>query len=497
MNLNGLPIRGTNNYKGFVTIGTDVTEGLTTTLKAVGDGNGGYSPLQLSTTQVAVVNAISGAYKGLSIINTSYTDNGFAALLFENTNVSYNAVSARIASNVGSGGVNPTLEFWTANAAKTITLAGVIDKNQNWVIGTTSASARLHVRGDGTNPIARFESSAGANFFTINNSGQTIWGSAGANEPYIVNYNGTSTESSTGQSLRIRQRANTGSTGNTLIQYWADGLFSGTTSGTAISHEFVSSGFLGSGAGNANYRHSTHAYTINNSAAQTGTATGIFLNATETALNGMTHNLMDLQAGGVSKFKVASNGVVSNVAAYQVSSSGYYGVGGGSYIAFPSDGNATLSAWSGGWSLLRFGGTTNAFPAIKRNSAAIDFRLADDSGYTSINVGGAALNGVNGYIAINNSLTIDSSLRALRTDPGSSPFFISTDEVGVGSNTTFASAIFAVTSTTRGFLPPRMDDAAVRAITTPEEGLVVFNTTISHFCVYQGGNWVRMSHSPM
>jgi hypothetical protein len=177
-------------------------------------------------------------------------------------------------------------------------------------IGTTTPTSRLQVKGDGTNPIARFESSAGANLFLINNSGQVIFGSAGANEPYFVNYNGTSTESVAGQSLRIRQRANTGSTGNTLIQYWADGLFSGTTSGIALSHEFLSSGFSGA-AGSANYRNLSIGYTINNSGAQTGTATGIFLNATETALNGQTHNLLDLQVGGSSKFKVNNVGAIS------------------------------------------------------------------------------------------------------------------------------------------------------------------------------------------
>jgi hypothetical protein len=33
---------------------------------------------------------------------------------------------------------------------------------------------------------------------------------------------------------------------------------------------------------------------------------------------------------------------------------------------------------------LQFGGTTNAFPAIKRNGTSIDFRLADDSGFCNI-----------------------------------------------------------------------------------------------------------------
>jgi hypothetical protein len=64
-------------------------------------------------------------------------------------------------------------------------------------------------------------------------------------------------------------------------------------------------------AGATNPRPFNVLYTINNSGAQTGTATGIFLNATETALNGMAHNLMDLQVGGSSKMSVNNLGAIA------------------------------------------------------------------------------------------------------------------------------------------------------------------------------------------
>ena len=77
-------------------------------------------------------------------------------------------------------------------------------------------------------------------------------------------------------------------------------------SGTVNS--FIQTSSFVAAAGSANYRSLSLNYTINNSGAQSGTATGIFLNATETALNGMAHNLLDLQVGGVSKFRVSRNG---------------------------------------------------------------------------------------------------------------------------------------------------------------------------------------------
>lgn len=135
-----------------------------------------------------------------------------------------------------------------------------------------------------------------------------------------------------------------------------------------------------------------------------------------------------------------------------------------------ADGNIVLSNTAGSsFGILKLGGTTASFPAIKRSGAGIDFRLADDSNYCNLVA--------NSYFGYGQTLT-----------------------TGNGSFGTFspnASAQLDVVSTTKGFLPPRMTDAQARAIATPAEGLVVYNTTISHLCCYQGGAWVKFSHSPM
>ena len=69
--------------------------------------------------------------------------------------------------------------------------------------------------------------------------------------------------------------------------------------------------------------------------------------------------------------------------------------------------------------------------------------------------------------------------------------------IGKGSTAAVASSILELSSTTKGFLPPSMTTAQINAISTPAEGLIAYNTTISHLCVYQGGAWVRINHSPM
>jgi hypothetical protein len=209
-NLSGVKIRGTNNYKGLMTIGETITEGLTTTLKVVGDGMGGYSPLQLSTKEIG--------------------------------------------------------------ANKTVAL------------------------------------------------------SAGATNEQLFNLS----------------------------------------------------------------------YTINNSGAQTGTFTGILMNATETALNGMAHNLMDLRIGGVSRFLITTSGGI-------VATQGYhYGLGfivqgsqgliklehpvsGAVRIRTSGEGKLLLSGdVSTMFDLLQFGGTSNAYPALKRNGATLEVVTADGLGTAAI-----------------------------------------------------------------------------------------------------------------
>ena len=51
-------------------------------------------------------------------------------------------------------------------------------------------------------------------------------------------------------------------------------------------------------------------------------------------------------------------------------------------IFAPSDGVMRITNWAGNdFSRIQFGGTTSSFPALKRNSTALETRLADDSAY--------------------------------------------------------------------------------------------------------------------
>jgi hypothetical protein len=60
-----------------------------------------------------------------------------------------------------------------------------------------------------------------------------------------------------------------------------------------------------------------------------------------------------------------------------------------------------------------------------------------------------------------------------------------------------ASALVEIRSTTKGFLQPRLTTAQILAITTPAEGLQVYNTDLHVICFYDGTGWKKVSHSNM
>ena len=67
-------------------------------------------------------------------------------------------------------------------------------------------------------------------------------------------------------------------------------------------------------------------------------------------------------------------------------------------------------------------------------------------------------------------------------------------QVGIGTATPDASAKLDITSTTQGFLPPRMDSTQRNAIASPATGLTIYNTTIKAFEVYNGTKWYSTVH---
>jgi len=62
-------------------------------------------------------------------------------------------------------------------------------------------------------------------------------------------------------------------------------------------------------------------------------------------------------------------------------------------------------------------------------------------------------------------------------------------DVGVGTTSPNASAIFDVSSTNKGFLVPRV---STKAISTPVKGMVIYSPEIDCLCFYDGSGWVDL-----
>ncbi|MCD6594684.1 hypothetical protein J7L68_03305, partial [bacterium] len=103
----------------------------------------------------------------------------------------------------------------------------------------------------------------------------------------------------------------------------------------------------------------------------------------------------------------------------------------------------------------------------------------------------------NGNVNITGNLTAGSiSTAGGWTDGGANVYLkTSTDKVGIGTTTPNASAKVEISSTTQGVLFPRMTCVQRSAISSPPEGLIVYNTTSHQFDYYNGSDWMALDAS--
>jgi hypothetical protein len=104
-----------------------------------------------------------------------------------------------------------------------------------------------------------------------------------------------------------------------------------------------------------------------------------------------------------------------------------------------------------------------------------------------------------GYIRIRNSGTDytdmgleGSGLVSLKSNGTAFLYGNSAGSVNVGSSTIDASAKLSVTSTTQGFLPPRMTTTQKNAISSPASGLMVYDNTLGKYNYYNGSSWQEL-----
>lgn len=124
-----------------------------------------------------------------------------------------------------------------------------------------------------------------------------------------------------------------------------------------------------------------------NQVAATTANTDLLINRTQTSVGSGAQRLIDAQVGGVSQFSVSNVGVITAAGdisaiggSMTIAAGGVYGWNGRGFIFAQADGVFRLSNNAlTDFGRLQFGGTTNAFPSLKRSGTAINVRLADDS----------------------------------------------------------------------------------------------------------------------
>ena len=143
------------------------------------------------------------------------------------------------------------------------------------------------------------------------------------------------------------------------------------------------------------------------------------------------------------------------------------------------------------------GSTSATTSLLVQNSAGSQLFKVEDGGAVQIGL----TSGINWRFSTN---TLSSSQYAFISSSNGSILTTGASSGGVFGNNNggkvadndiataqVASAVLEVSSTTKGFLPPRMTTAQRVAIASPVNGLIVFDTDVQNLCYRRDGVWVQ------
>ena len=173
------------------------------------------------------------------------------------------------------------------------------------------------------------------------------------------------------------------------------------------------------------------------------------------------------------------------------------------------------------WAVFGLGGnltfrdiTGSTYPFTIEKQTPTDSLYLDSSGNVGIGTTspGYKLDVVGGKIQVNDGgatwFGSDSTGGFIRTFNGNTFRFLdsgngenmridSSGNVGIGTTAPNASALLDVSSTTKGVLLPRMNTTQINAISSPAEGLTVYNTVLSTLCFFNGVSWQKVTSTAM
>ena len=241
-----------------------------------------------------------------------------------------------------------------------------------------------------------------------------------------------------------------------------------------IPNYATSSGGTGSSAFSAitGSTNTTAAMIVGSGASLAASGTGT-ITATAVAAAALTGTAL---ASGVVSSSLTSVGTLTSLAtgATTITSSSAnalaVGVAGPTNPAFAVDASAASSVTG---LRVKSAAAAAGLALDVQSSGANENLIINAKGMGTISIGSVSTGGI--------TLARATSMSAGATVTGGS--------MGIGTTTPDANAMLDVSSTTKAFLPPRMNSTQKNAIISPTAGLMVYDTTLGKLSIYNGSAW--------
>ena len=441
------------------------------------------------TLNEAAVGATGAA--GPNSVTSATASNGTASLYIVNLTTatitiddSYGSISLNGLSNqiilsgadaqISMQGANGSIyttgangSIYTQGASANIYTSNASASVQSYNFAAYDATAGAALRDSAGTAYLTWGATAGNISITVdtNSTGHFLSNPSTATAGHFVTKNGTAPTIAAGRSAWFSSTAGApqfrNGTGSAVTLIY-DGGALGTPSGGTLTNCTglpVSTGISGLGTGVATFLATPSSANLL-LALTTSTGTGSAVFATSPTIT--TPTFTRTGNGTIITASESSRTITMGTASYGVElvlttatgTQGAYGTFSGmleAFVAVNASSNTSGQRW------MRFGNKSNRF-AIQR--------LTD---------GGA------GLTATPFSFANDA--------PESAFYMLTSGTVGFGTSTPSEKALLDLTSTTKGFLPPRMSTGQRDAITSVPAGLMVYNTTTNKLNFYNGSAW--------
>lgn len=218
--------------------------------------------------------------------------------------------------------------------------------------------------------------------------------------------------------------------------------------------------------------------------------------------------------GGITTFGFRTTGTAANISAFGYKALGVNTSGAGGNVAV---GNLAGRAMVSGEYNTMIGTSANPNAISGNRNVAVGFQTlnSNSSGGLNTAIGALSLTSTTGTFNValgyqsgfynttaSNQIFLNSIDRGNYSgDQTASPFYAQQSgtvanqivtlngRIGINTISPNTSSALDITSTTRGFLPPRMTTAQRDAITTPAAGLIIYNTSTNKHQGYNGTTW--------